>query len=163
MKMKIVRDDSVLHVVDSPRILAFIGFAAGVALFGARLFHDWAAIQQHGPTMGHMFALMFGLIVGVSCWSWRDFQFDKSARKLTWQRRRLMWARGGEVPFEDITDAALEPKKLFLATGRGNTSQLVLRTTQGAIPICDSFSSKTQKHCEEVAARIREVLRNPRA
>lgn len=162
--MKIVRDDSMLQLVDSTPLIGGLALVAAMFAGGSvfSIFYKFrAGLHTPGAWLGLGLMLAIGVAVNLVLFSKRDFQFDKAARKLTWRRRFLLSQRGGEMPFEDITDAVVEARNL--GDNGGKAYRLVLKTAQGPLPVCDAYTTGTKAACETAAARIREILRDPKA
>ncbi|HVU38519.1 MAG TPA: hypothetical protein VHC95_09300 [Opitutales bacterium] len=159
--MKIVRDDSMLQLVDSTRPLGGLALVAAMFAGGSVFYKFRAGLHAPGTWLGLGLMLAVGVAVSLVFFSKRDFQFDKAARKLTWRRRLLLSQRGGEMPFADITDAVVEVRNL--GDNGGKAFRLVLKTAQGPLPVCDAYTTGTKAACETAAARIREILRDPKA
>jgi len=160
--MKIVRNDSVLHVVDTPQLGPMILFALCLFMLLGDLVHAWLVHESYGKAAWSALSLGVPFFVCFSYVSPQDFEFDKATRKLTWRHRWQWWAQGGELPFDDISDAAVEGA-LSSSNGKCHPCALILRTKGKDIAITAALNTTPRGQCEEIAARIREVLRNPKA
>ncbi len=186
--MKIFTEGPVLHLVDSNRSVAWVLLAAGGLCLGRLVYGLVNHASVPGEVGGLSFAVGLFLLGGIMFGRKGDFQFDTYARKLIWRRGGLFGQKGGAVPFEDIVEVRVESTRIGAGDGNVMGYRLVLRlqgaeppvppkipmdgpvcqfhTTWGApkgiLPVSEAFTAGTQKNCEEFAARIREVLANPR-
>ena len=161
--MKIVRDDAVLHVVRRPQAPHMILYLILLITLLADLVDDWLVRETNGRIAWHVLCLLVPLFAFLGYLSPRDYEFDKATRKLTWRRRWLWWAQGGELPFADITDTVVEVEEEKIFWRKREACALILRTKGEDIAIYAVYSRNARTRCEEIAARIRAVLRNPKA
>ncbi len=162
MNIRIVRDDSVLHVVHSPGLYPPTIGAIFLLFVLGRFGREWFTHVSYGRFAWDGLAVLVALRVYLEYLSPRDYEFDKAAQKLTWRRRWRWWVKPQELPFEDITEAAVELDEGTLFGRKCEDWELVLRTKEKPIVICDADSAKERAQCEEIAARIREALRKPK-
>jgi len=85
------------------------------------------------------------------------FAFDRTARRLTWTRRRLFRREGGELPFEGVHDISLERSFDRESGRRSNARRIDLHTTAGLIPLSTGYSGG-ERELRRVSERLRTVL-----
>jgi hypothetical protein len=182
--MKIVNDDTALRIVDSTRAIAYGALAGLIYCVGDLLSVMTYRAPEHNETLGMSLGAFICLVGGCAFFRKGDFVFDKYARKLVWRRGGLFGQSGGEVPFAEIREVVVESKRISSGDGNVPAYRIVLRlpgapeaepvmppaegphfsfratwgTPQGVLPVSESYRAGAQKHCEEIAARIREVL-----
>jgi len=168
--MKIADNSASLRIVDSTRLLGAFCLAWAVLAAALLVYEAMTHKVKGGDLLGFGLMTLLPLIVGVANWDRTDFQFDKSSRTLTWRRQRMFRPQGGTVSFSAISGVAVETT--FNPTRKGTAKpghRLVLHMARGpfsdaVLPVTGGYAGDVhQKLCEEAAARIREILPEPRA
>ncbi|MBS1805360.1 MAG: hypothetical protein JST28_18515 [Acidobacteria bacterium] len=126
-----------------------------IFLLCASLFAAYRLSIQHN-TRGFL-SLGFMLLFILLFWRKEVVVFDAARQQATWTRRRIFKVANGTIPFNEITGINLE------ATSSKNdvlVYRLAILTTQGSVPMSDSYAGNLQKY-ERLKQEILEFV-NPK-
>lgn len=87
----------------------------------------------------------------------REFEFESSAAQLRWSVWRLAYARGGSIPFHEITSVLVQTDVDAESRQRRESYRLVLVTPHGHLPLT-SVREFDRVACERLAADVRERI-----
>ncbi|MGB0063919.1 MAG: hypothetical protein WBP85_05680 [Terracidiphilus sp.] len=142
---------SELVVVESTAWLSYFflfvaaGLFYGVGLHGRE--HGWRAFIPAGVFMG--IAAAFDLRTEVT--------FDNARQQAQWTRRRLFWVKRRTVAFDEIQGVVMESST---AGNNGQVYRLSILTSNGSVPMSDSYSGGRESH-EELRTKILRFLKLP--
>ncbi len=150
--MRIARDDTEhMITVDFAWLMAF-GFATLWSVAAIHLMMD----------RGSRWNIVFGvgmIIVGViganQCATRIEFDFDKSARELTWTSSSLTRKRRKVIPFAEIQGAGIH----VYHRNNNRLYRIELRTANGMLPLSNAYSTVSKEELESVAERINFITR----
>lgn len=110
----------------------------------AALFPVSQILLGRAPTSMYILAGFFVLFALVFLRRSR-IEFDKSARRVSIDKLQVFKRRSARLAFDDISDVLIETEPLSAAE-RAPPCRLSLVTTQGALPLTDSYQSDYAHH-----------------
>lgn len=123
-----------------------------VFLLCVSLFVAYRLMLQHNPR-GMLLDGLF-LIFILLFWRKEVVVFDAARQQATWTRRRLFKIASGTIPFSEITGIGIEATP----ADRVLTYRLAILTSQGSIPMSDSYAGGQQKY-ENLRQEIMDFLK----
>ena len=142
------RTNQELVVLDSSIwISVFLLFVS--AFVSYRLF---AQADQKGLLIVALFLLFAALF-----WRREVVVFDAARQRATWTRRRLFKVATGTIPFSGIISGIIAIGLETTSAGHSLSYRLAILTTEGSIPMSDSYEGNLQKY-EEVKQEILEFV-----
>jgi len=146
-----------LVIVDFPYVIGFFCLV-GAGVLGCQVVKLWLnhTLQQKDMMgMGLGFALFFA---AGSIFAKRSvFTFDIARRQLIWSRRGLFTWKGATVPFSQITDVTVQTS----SDSDSTTHRVALTTTQGILPLTESYSGGGDRPARAIGIAIRRALGLP--
>ena len=160
--MKIKQSDShKLVIADFPILIGVFGLIGPVCVaYGLAVEHN--AMPLLAMCVFVLLAVVWVLLCGVFC-KRSQFEFDLIRQQLVWNRWGLYGHKRGIVPFDQIQCASVQSSTGSSAEGGGLSYRVALSTTQGCLPLTDSYSQGEAKQCERIRSTINSVLQSNNA
>jgi len=155
--MRITRSDPEhLVIVDFPKLLGVTLFSASLLCLSRLMYCLGHPEITHRELPGCVIGALVFFGGGCLFAKRSVFDFDLVTQQLRWHRRGLFGHKGGVVLFESITSVAVESSSFPLTSVL--SYRVTLYTTQGTIPMTESYGLGEGPGCEQVRAAICQAL-----
>lgn len=135
-----------LVVVESTEWLSYIFLCIGAVLF--------FTIGLHGNSPKAFLPSGVILAIGAVWFLRTEVILDNVRRQAQWTRRRLFWVKSRTVAFDDIQGVVMATS---IGQNNEQTYRLEIVTSQGSVPMSDTYSGGKQSH-EKLQATILRFL-----
>lgn len=135
-----------LVVVESSEWLSYCFFCVAAVLF--------STVGMHGNGPKAFIPAGVFLAIGAVWFLRTQVTFDNVRRQAEWTRRRLFWVKSRTVAFDDIQGVVMAAS---IGQNNEQTYRLEIVTSQGSVPMSDTYSGGKQSH-EKLRATILRFL-----